>query len=61
MRSDSAKEFYFFVRHLKISPHDYVDLTELQKAVLIYQWNEEAKEQERQAKKGGRKRGKKRH
>lgn len=44
-----------------MSPRDYMELTELQKAVLITQWNEEMKEQERQMKKGGRIRGKKRY
>lgn len=42
-------------------PKDYAELTEIQKAVLIDHWNQEMKEQERQIKKGGRRRGKKRY
>jgi hypothetical protein len=37
-----------------MSPNDYADLTQLQKIILIDQWNQEQKEIERQSKKGGR-------
>jgi hypothetical protein len=37
-----------------MSPKDYADLTQLQKVVLMEQWNQEQKETERQTKKGGR-------
>jgi hypothetical protein len=36
-----------------MSPNDYADLTQLQKIVLIEQWNQEQKEIERQSKKKG--------
>jgi hypothetical protein len=36
-----------------MSPSDYADLTQLQKIVLIEQWNQEQKEIERQSKKKG--------
>jgi hypothetical protein len=36
-----------------MSPKDYTDLTQLQKIVLIEQWNQEQKEIERQSKKKG--------
>ena len=53
-RSDEAKEFYFFIRHLRMSPKDYADLTELQKVALIEQWNQEQKESEKQSRKAQR-------
>jgi hypothetical protein len=54
--SPEAKEFYFFVRHLHLSPQAYADLTELQKQALIYHWNEEQKAEERRNKKVARRR-----
>lgn len=37
-----------------MSPKDYADLTEIQKAVLIEQWNQEQREAEKQARKAQR-------
>jgi len=42
------------VRHLRMSPKDYADLTELQKVALIEQWNLEQKEIEKQSRKAQR-------
>jgi hypothetical protein len=56
--SPEAKEFYFFVRHLHLSPESYAQLTEIQKQALIYQWNEEQKAEERRQKQIGTRRKK---
>lgn len=44
--SPEAREFYIFVRHLKMSPKDYYDLSYLQRQIILYHWNKEMQERE---------------
>lgn len=49
--TDDAKVFYILVKELHMSPADIADLTPIQRNVLIYNWIEEKKREEKQIKK----------